>query len=269
VVDLLVGSGVEVLALVRTAEGARRLVDRGAVAVRGDLREPATWAGRVADADLVIHAGLPRMVPPLRSRRLTRLAREAAHAAAVLSDVAVGKDVVMASCALADRSGPLQIAGPARAAEHALRGPGLRVVRLPWAYGPSGFIADVAHGLSMKRFRIVGPGGNRIALIGARDAAAAIMAAAAASPGVYAAVEPDGPTQVELVHHICVGRGALRPDHVPPAMATMTMGGPVVRALTADHWVDLLPPPGFVPSQSWRDDLLAALTPGEPRPPGA
>lgn len=131
VVDLLVGSGVEVLALTRTAEGARRLVDRGAVAVRGDLREPATWAGRVADVDLVIHAGLPRMVPPLRSRRLRRLTREAAHAAGVLSDAALGKDVVMASCALADRSGPLQIAGPARAAEHALRGPGLRVVRLP------------------------------------------------------------------------------------------------------------------------------------------
>lgn len=113
----------------------------------------------------------------------------------------------------------------------------------------------------------MGPGGNRIALIGARDAAAAILAAAAASPGVYAAVEPDGPTQVELVHHICAGRGALRPDHTPPAMAAVAMGGPVVRALTTDHWVDLLPPPGFVPSQSWRDDLLAALIPGEPRPP--
>ncbi len=259
-VDLLIAQGVEVTALCRTDASARDLRERGALAVRGDLDAPGAWQGHVAGADVVFHAASPGIAPPLRGRQMRRLERLAAQGALAVSDAAApGATLVMASCGLGDGTGPLRIAHPALAAEAALAGPSTRVVRLPWVYGPGGFIRDLARGLQMRRVRIVGPGGNHLALVGARDAAAALVAAAAAPPGRYAAVEDDRPTQTELVHHLCAGRGALRPDHLPPGIAALSMGGVLVEAMLADQAVPGDPPPGFVHAQRWRDDLLGAL----------
>lgn len=253
-------SGAEVVALARTDAAARSLSERGATVVRGDLLRSGRWEDAAGDAEWVFHAGLPRMVPPLRRRHVRRLERDAAAGARALASAASPQAaLVMGACAIGDSTGPLSIAAPALAAERALAGPTVRTIRLPWAYGPSGFIADMARGLSMQRFRVVGPGTNRLAVIGATDAASALIAAAAAPAGAYAAVEPDGPTQVELVHHICVGRGAPRPDHLPPRMASLSMGGVVVEALTAGQRIAGAPPPGFTAVQSWRDDLLSAV----------
>jgi len=259
-VDSLVESGADVMALARTDRAARALNERGATAVRGDLAQPGAWERAAGDADVLFHAGLPRMVPPLRRRHIRRREREAASGArAIASAAAPGAVVVLASCAIADSRGPLAIAAPARSAEQALAGPAVRTVRLPWAYGPSGFIADMARGLSMQRVRVVGPGANRIQLIGAQDAAMALRAAAAAPPGTYAAAEAGAPTQVELVHHICTGRRVPRPDHLPPRMASLSMGGVVVEALLADQQVEGTPPPGLILRQAWKDNLLEAL----------
>lgn len=266
VVDALLSSGAEVRALVRTDQGAQRLAARGAQPVRGDLRDPSSWAASLSGCDLVIHAGLPRIVPPVRRRHLARLERQASEAAAVLAKVCDGGDIVMVSCGLADARGPLDVARPARGAERALQGPGLRVVRVPWVYGPSGFIADIARGLAMNRFRIVGGGGNHIALIGVSDAAAAAIGAVSAPPGTYSVGEEDLPTQMELVHHLCAARGANRPDHVPPGLASLSMGGVVVRALTADNVTTGVPPPGFALAQSWRRDLAESISPSAPPP---
>lgn len=249
-----------VTALVRADGPARALRERGVTVVRGDLSSPAAWCGAAADADVVFHAGQPRMVPPLRDRHVRRLARQSRDAAAAIADaVGPGATVVMASCGIGAGRAPLRIAEPAHDAEGALSGTGLRVVRLPWAYGPAGFIRDIARGLQMGRVRIVGPGDNRIALVGARDAAAALLAASAAPPGRYGVEESDSPTQVELVHHLCAGRGARRPDHLPPRMASLSMGGVVVEALIADQHVQGAPPPAFAHVQQWRRDLLDAL----------
>lgn len=259
-VDLLLERGVGVTALVRADAAARALRERGATVIRGDLASPGPWRDAAADADVVFHAGQPRMVPPLRGRHVRRLARQSRQAADALA-YCVGPDavVVMASCGIGDADGPLRISGPAQAAEAGLSETALRVVRVPWAYGPAGFIRDIARGLQMRRVRIVGPGHNRIALVGARDAAAALVAAASAPPGRYGVSEADAPTQVELIHHLCEGRGATRPDHLPPGMASLSMGGVVVEALMADQHVPGAPPPGFVPAQAWRRDLLDAL----------
>lgn len=259
-VDLLLELGVGVTALVRADAPARALRERGVEVIRGDLASPGSWRGAAAHADVVFHAGQPRMVPPLRGRHVRRLARQSRQAAEALAHAAgPGAVVVMASCGIGDADGPMRISEPAHEAEDGLSGAGPRVVRLPWAYGPAGFIRDLARGLQMRRVRIVGPGHNRIALVGARDAAAALVAAAAAPPGRYGVAEADAPTQVELIHHLCAGRGATRPDHLPPRMASLSMGGVVVEALMADQQVPGSPPPGFVPTQEWRRDLLDAL----------
>ena len=183
----------------------------------------------------------------------------AAAGAGIIAATAGDRPLVVGSCAIGDSKGALEIARPALAAEAALRGSDARIVRLPWAYGPSGFICDMSRGLQMRRFRMVGPATNRIALIGARDAARALIAAAAAPPGTYAVAEPDPPTQMELVHHLCAARKAPRPDHLPPRMAGMSMGSVVVDALTADQRVAVVAPDGFVPAQRWERDIAGAL----------
>lgn len=259
-VDLLVARGVSVVALARSDPGARELRERGAEVVRGELGSPGAWERAVRDADVVFHAGQPRLTPPLRGRQLTRLERRSRDAAATLAAV-VPADVpiVVATCGIGDADGPLRISRPALAAEAALAGGATRVVRMPWAYGPGGFIRDMARGLQMRRLRIVGPGTNRIALVGARDAAGALVAVASAPAGLYGVEEEGAPTQVDLVHHLCIGRGAPRPDHLPPGLARFSMGGVVVEALMADQRVIAQPVPGFRPSQEWTRDLLDAL----------
>jgi len=258
-VEALLGEGVEVTALARAPQGARRLADAGAQVVRGGIGEADRWSSRADDCEVIFHVGLPRMVPPVRSRHLKRAERGAVADAGIIRGVAAGRPVVMASCAIADAAGPLDIATPALAAEAALDPHTTRVVRLPWAYGPSGLICDISRGLQMRRYRMVGPAGNRIALIGASDAARALVAAASAPLGTYVVAEPGPPTQQELVHHICAGRSAPRPDHIPPRMARMTMGSVVVDALTADQSVRDAPPPAFRVQQNWQRDLLGAL----------
>ncbi|MBM3697850.1 MAG: NAD-dependent epimerase/dehydratase family protein, partial [Actinobacteria bacterium] len=62
-VDALLAGGVEVVALARAPQGARRLADAGAQVVRGDIGEADRWSSRVADCDAIFHVGLPRLVP--------------------------------------------------------------------------------------------------------------------------------------------------------------------------------------------------------------
>ena len=84
-----------------------------------------------------------------------------------------------------DAPAPLLIARAALAAEEALAGPETRVVRLPWVCGPAGLARDVIVGLRVGRYRVVGPGGNRWALLGVEDAVDALLAAAVGPPAVY------------------------------------------------------------------------------------
>ena len=259
----LVDAGTPVTALARTDSGARRLHDMGAKVVIGDIGESVRWERAAREADVIFHLGLPRLTPPLRGRHVRKLEREAAAGAQIVRDIADGRDLVMSTCAIRSTAGPLDIARPGLAAEAAIAGaPGARIVRLPWAYGPSGFVCDVSRGLQMRRFRIVGAGDNRLALVGARDAAAAIIAASTAPVDTYAVAEASAPTQVELVHHMCISRGVPRPDHLPPRMATLSMGGVVVQAVTADQHVDVAPPPGFTHEQQWQIHLMEALAGG-------
>ncbi len=258
-VDALLEQGVEVTALARTDRGAWALRDRGATTIRADIGESIQWDRAAEAAEVIFHLGLPRITPPVRGRHLRKLEREAQAGAGIIHGIAAGRDVVMGTCAIGDADGPLDIARPGLAAERALVGRGVRVVRLPWAYGPSGFICDMSRGLQMRRFRVVGAGDNPIAVIGARDAAAAIIAASAAPEGTYTVAEESMPTQVELVHLMCTTRGVPRPDHLPARMASMAMGGVIIEALTANQRVEVAPPPGFTHSQRWDEDLMDAL----------
>ena len=262
-VQALVESGTPVTALARTEVAARRLHDAGAKVVIGDIGESLRWEHAAREAEVIFHLGLPRLTPPLRSRHIRKFEREASAGTQIVREIADGRDLVMATCAIRSAEGPLDIARPGLAAESALEGaPGARIVRLPWAYGTSGFICDISRGLQMRRYRIVGPGDNRLVLVGARDAARALIAAASSPDGTYTVAEESGPTQVELVHHMCITRGVPRPDHLPPRMASLSMGGVAVQAVMAEQRVDIAPPPGFTLTQTWQTHLMEALAGG-------
>lgn len=272
--DLLAG-GDTVLALVRDVADGPALAALGAEVVVGDLTAPGAWAGRVAEADVVWHAGLPRFAPPIRGRGVRRAAGEAAAGGRAIAAAAGDRPVVLASTVLVygHRPGeeldedapprPVALGAPAAAAEEALAGTALRAVRLGWVYGPSGMLTAVVHGLAASRFRMVGDAANRMPVIAADDAAAALRAALELPPGAHAAAEADMPTQKELVHAICAQTGALRPDHIPPRLAALSFGGPLVEALRTSvaPRAGRLAAAGWNPARDWRRDLVSSVRP--------
>lgn len=280
----LVADGVSVAALARSAAAVEVVREAGAEPVFGDLARPDEWAARAQSADRLFHLARPRLRPPVRGRSIGGLARQARSGAAALR-TAVGADapITMASTGLVfgdraeassegDPPAPVSLARPTSAAEEALRDPELRVVRLGWVYGEEGVHFDLLRALQAGRLRVVGPGGNRWALIAAHDAAGALVAASQGAPGVYAAAEADAPTQLEVIHRVCEVTGLRRPDHLPPSMARLTLGGAMVAALMAsmDLRADRLSELGWAPAAEWRRDVPALLpvSPPRGRPPG-
>jgi nucleoside-diphosphate-sugar epimerase len=276
----LVDDGVRVLATARTREAARAVTDAGARPLHTDVANLGEWRREAEDAEAVFHLALPRLDPPLRKGAARRRGRAAGREAAVLADVAAGRPVVMLSSAFAygDRrepaadddpaDRPAAIAAAALAAEAALAPASPRIVRVPWVHGHGGIARDLIAGLRIRRHRIVGAGDNPWSMLGAGDAAAALVAALAAPPGVYSAAEPERPTQLEVIQAICAVPGHRLPDRVPPAMAALSMGGAMSEALgmslvvrtgrLADH--------GWAPRERWRD-TFTRLAEGSPRSP--
>lgn len=265
----LVGEGVRVLATARTVAAGREVVEAGAEPLHTDVANLREWAREAGDAEAVFHLGLPRLDPPLRRGAARRRRGPAAAAAGVLAEVAGGRPVVMLSSAFAygDRrdpaadddsvAAPAVIAAAALAAEAALDPATTRVVRVPWVHGTGGIARDLVAGLRMRRHRIVGPGDNPWSMLGAEDAAAALVAALGAPPGVYSAAEAEIPTQRDVVQAICAVPGHRMPDRVPLALAALSMGGAMAEALAmslsvrtgrlADH--------GWAPRERWRDTV--------------
>jgi len=267
----LIADGLRVLALGRTGQALRRLEAVGAEPVFGDLATPGLWQADAAEAEVLWHVSLPRVRTPLRGARVRKeaqLAWRGGHH--LISEGDPARTVVVASHVLAwGDHGPAPItAGTdvdpvamghwALAAEQALAGPGLRVVRLGWTYGPEGMFSELVEAVRSRRYRIVGDGGNRMPLISAADAARALRAAQLAPPGVYAACEPDPPTQEEVIHHICATLGVQRPDRVPARLAAVSLGGQMTDALGASMDVhdDRLMAFGWRPADEWRVALV-------------
>jgi len=243
-------SGVRVLATARSREAERAVIAAGAEALHTDVANIGAWAREAEAAEAVFHLALPRLDPPLRTPAARRRARPAAAAAAALAEVADGRPVVMLSSGLVygDRSEPavdddpaparLALARAPAAAERALAGAALRVVRVPWVVGPAGLLRDVVVGLRVRRFRIVGRGDNLWALIGA--------------------AADEIPTQDEVVDVVCGVPGHRRPDRLPPILAALSMGGAMSQALGASLAVRTgrLADHGWSSHQDWREEIV-------------
>jgi 2-alkyl-3-oxoalkanoate reductase len=280
-VERLRGDGVRVLATARSLAAERAVREMGAEPLHSDLANLGSWAREASEADAVFHLALPRLAPPLRRGAARRRGRGAEAGARVLRDLAGERPVVMLSSGLVygDRSAPavdddpadgrLALAHAAARAEAGLGGPRLRIVRVPWVHGPGGLIGDVIAALRARRFRIVGAGDNAWAMLGARDAAAALVAALGAPSGVYTAAETDVPTQAEVVDALCALPGLRHPDRMPRRLAALSMGGAMSEALAASLSIRTgrLADHGWAATQDWREDLVRLA--GDPRPRGA
>jgi nucleoside-diphosphate-sugar epimerase len=261
--------GVRVLATARSYPSERAVIEAGAEPLHTDAEGLGGWAREIADVDVVYHLGLPRIEPPLRRAGARRRAKQAAAGAAALREAVGDRPVVMGSTGLLygategpavdddPADGRLALAQAARRAEIQLEGPGLRVVRLPWVYGPTGLMRDLIVGLRTRRYRVVGPGDNPWSLLAVDDAASALVAAAAAPPGTYTAAEGDPPTQLDVIVAICQVPGHPRPDHAAPALAGIAMGGAMSEALAAPLSIRTgrLGALGWEPAGDWRRDL--------------
>jgi len=267
----LVADGEHVVALARHPSAIAPLAELGASPVLGDVGAPGGWQIDAADADVLWHLALPRVHTPLRSARVRKDSRAAWKGASnAIADRDATRPVVLASNVLAwggHGPGPIDEHTPvdpiamghwALAAEEALQGTPLRTVRLGWAYGEDGLMSDLVRAVAQRRFRIVGTGENKIPLISATDAARALRIALDRPPGVYVAVEPDVPTQDELIHHICQAVGVGRPDHLTHRMAAFALGGAMAHALAAtiDVSARRLDEAGWAPTLGWRDSLV-------------
>lgn len=271
-IALLREGGTRVLATARSLPAERAVAESGAEPLHTDLATIGEWEREAAAAEVVFHLGLPRLDPPLRPSGARRRARAAGADAAALARIVAGRPLVVASSGLIygdrprgpavdDDAGPARppaVAGAALSAERALAGPSLRAVRLPWVYGTGGLLRDLIVGLRIRRYRIVGIGENRWALLSAADAAAALVAAASFPPGVYTAAEGHAPTQLEVVDALCAVPGHPRPDRVPPRFAALSMGGAMAEALgtSLDISTGRLADGGWAPSGDWRRDLV-------------
>ncbi len=275
----LTGDGVRVLATARTRAAARAVADAGAEPLHTDVANLREWRREAEDADTLFHLALPRLDPPLRRGAARRRAAPAARGAAAVADLADGRPVVMLSSAFAygDRrepaadgdpvSAPAAIAAAALAAEAALAPAGARVVRVPWVHGVGGIARDLVAALRIRRHRIVGAGDNPWSMLGAEDAAEALVAALDAPPGVYSAAEAEIPTQMDVGRAVCAVPGHRLPDRVPPRLAGLSMGGAMSEALGMSLAVRTgrLADLGWAPRQRWRDTFTAlAETPRSP-----
>lgn len=269
----LVEQGVHVVALARSAAAVETVRRAGAEAVLGDLHKPDSWTREARSVEHAFHLARPRLRPPVRGRSIGGLARQASSGAAALrAALGSGTPVTMASTGLVfgDRptaanegtpAAPVALARPSLAAETGLADSELRVVRLGWVYGEEGVMHDLLAALRERRLRVMGPGGNRWAVISAGDAVEALLVASADAPGLYCAAEPEAPTQVEVIHGVCDATGLRRPDHLPPAMARFSMGGAMADALMASMNLrsDRLTALGWRPTSEWRRGLPALL----------
>ncbi len=274
---------VRVLATARTLDAERTVRRLGAEPLHTDLANLGSWRREAEDAEAIVHVGLPRLRPPLRRAGARRRASEAAAGARALHELADGRPVAMLSSGLRYGSrddapavdddpaaGGIAIARAAAAAEEALAGPALRVVRAPWIHGEGGLMRDLVIALRARRFRIVGPGTNSWGLLSAEDAAEALLTALGSPPGVYSAAEPEIPTQLEVVGAICTVPGHRRPDRAPAGISALALGGAMSEALSASMALRTgrLADHGWAPRRSWREDVERLARSPLPDPDG-
>lgn len=238
-VDVLLGQGHAVTALIRSRAKAAGLAERGVRLVEGDLHAATALAEAAEGQDVVFHvAGATSALDEAGFHRAN--VEGTGHVVAAAEAAGVARLVHVSSLAAAGPSRPghpLRGDEPPRpvtaygrsklAAEEAVRAAGVpwSMVRPPMVYGPGdreflrAFRAARRLGLSP----VFGTGSQELVAVFAPDLAEALVAAATAERtvgGTYAACHPEVFTQLELARKLgrAVGREVAVP-RIPGALA--------------------------------------------------
>ena len=251
VLDALVRAGHHVDALVRNTHKAATVEERGAHPVRGDLAQPASYAGAAAAADGIVHAAFEYTA---RGATVDATALDALLAAARTSaSVRVfiytsGVWVLGNTPTPADESAPVNpIELTAWRPEHERRvldaaSPTLRsiVVRPGVVYGGGrGIVGEILKDASNSLIRVIGSGENRWSLVYDRDLADLYVRLVehADASGIYHAND-EGDERVNEIVAAISEHAKTTPSvrHVPLTEAKQKMG-PYAEALALDQVV--------------------------------
>jgi 2-alkyl-3-oxoalkanoate reductase len=260
VVRRLLAEGHEVTGLVRDPDRARGLARLGMRTLTGDMLDPASYEQAAQRSGAVVHCA--QLAP---GRRLTRRRAARMAAANMVTTRALARACLRGGGRLLYTSGsfvygdhgdawitertpltpsPLgegHAAGVRHLRELAPRGLRFAVLTPGFVYGPGGNFKAAFHDQAAAgRLRCIGHGANYWSCVHVDDLAGAYAAAlAGAPPGAEYNVVDDKPlTLRELVDRVAAGTGGGgRPGSVPPVLAGLVVGRPVVASLTTSYRV--------------------------------
>lgn len=254
----LLASGYQVIGLAHTPGRAAELGRTGARVVRADMRSPATFESLVSRADAVVHAAQLNTRMPVTTRRLRRMARadEVMTTALARECASQGKRLLYTSgCFIyGDHRGdwitertplnpsPLGRHHAAHVGMLQRHSPRLDVVIacLGFVYGPGGTFKAAFYDMARKkRMRCIGSGGNYWSCIHLADAASGFRAVLErGNPGELYNLSDDRPLPLrDFVDRICAAMSISEAKSLPPAIAGLVTGRPVVASLTTSYRV--------------------------------
>ena len=260
VTQALLGSGHDVLALVRTPSKAADLEAAGAALAVGEMLEPDTYTPLVGEVDAVVHTAQYGT-----SGRLTRAKLEQVKAADATMTKALAQQCLELHKRLVYTSGCFnygdhgdawlteatpETPSPLGEGHHDLttylldlhRQNGLDVVVLApgFVYGPGGlFRTSFYDTLQKGQLRVFGKGENYWSSVHVDDLSQAYVKAVSLDiPGEVINVVDDTPLKLrELVDAVTDAAGTPRVGTVPPWMLKLIIGGPLVESLTTSFRV--------------------------------
>lgn len=253
VAQALLGSGHDVLALVRDPARARTLEQAGATLATGDMLAPDTYRGLVDQVDAVIHAAQRTPTSRMTRARVSDIQQADHVMSSVLAQAcqASGRRYVYTSgyFAYGDRGdayvdtrtafqpSPLgtghvrEVTELRRAAADGLD---VVVVAPGFVYGPGGLFKSAFFDQADRgRLRCIGAGQNFWSCVHVEDLAAGYVAALEHAPsgGEYNLVDDEPLRLRALVDQVTGAMGLKSVGTIPPWLMSLIIGRPLVQSL--------------------------------------
>lgn len=247
------GSGIEVLGLVRDLNRGRELADRGATLAVGEMDRPETYEPLVNDVDAVIHAAQYKPGGRWTRRRISTMHRTDARMTRILARACLQqqKRFIYTSGSLAHRGHgdewinevtPLR---PCLLAQghaemtvelqrlHAEQGLQAMIVTPGFVYGPGGILQQMIDMIRVEQYRLIGDGENYWGLVDVDDLALAFVhALLRGQAGDNYFIADDHPLRRrDLVRAVTDALGMRPVKQVAPWLAGLWLGFPLVEAI--------------------------------------
>jgi nucleoside-diphosphate-sugar epimerase len=260
VIDAGVAAGLTTLGVVRQPAAARRIADRGGVAVVGDATNPESWISQAANAVAVIDLIQPKIPQRLGKRALERIVAERVKTTRAVVDAleslpADRRPLYVSVSGVAElvadtrglishestlTSHPAGFAKIGLGARAVVRESGIDAayVHLGTVFGPGkSFTERILPALERGRYPIFGRGENRIALVHVDDAARALVHIATLPRAEtrrqsWIVVDQSTLTLGAFLTRTAAAVGGPRPRHMPRWVGRALLGSGIMAELS-------------------------------------